>query len=109
MTFARCASTVLTLIPSSLAIFLLEYACQTKDTISRSRRLNGLLGARRFVCVALSRRFVPGLTGRAVRRFGLVAVIAAAPAVRPILDRVPEGGQVGCGFARYTGRDVPGP
>ena len=84
MVFARCTSTVLTLIPSALAIILLEQAFQTKDTISRSRGLNGLIGARRFVCAARPRREVPGFPGRAVRPFTLFALTAAAPSVRPI-------------------------
>ena len=84
MAFARCDSTVLTLIPITLAIFLLEAACQTKDTISRSRGVSGLIGARRFVCVDGPRREVPGFTDRAVRRFSLVAVTGEARSVRPI-------------------------
>ena len=82
MTFARCASTVLTLIPSTLAIILLEWAFQTKDTISRSLGVSGLIEARRFVWVARPRREVPGF--RAMRRLTLFAVTAAVPAAPPI-------------------------
>ena len=84
MALAGCTSTVLTLIPITLAIFLLEAVCQTKDTISRSRGVSGLIGARRFVCVDGPGREVPGFTGRAVRCFSLVAVTGEARSVRPI-------------------------